>query len=89
MACPACDHPGRGYPHSCGESGTFLAAEAHAEGLVDDPVVFPVFDATVNLSLVAASEQAARGKLTGLVGAFLEDDDLTECQFTIRERVTA
>lgn len=89
MSCEACEaaRAGRdtsGLVHRCGGSGTFLAAEAHAAGEVDEIAeTWPIFATRLSFRMRGADEHMVRERLTPLVAALLEDDMVLECEFTI------
>ncbi len=84
MRCAACDHPDQGYAHSCAGSGTFLAAEAHIAGEVDEIAqAWPRFKITIGFRLRALDEQHARDKISGLAAGVLSDDDVEDAEFAI------
>lgn len=84
--CPACDGV-EGATHTCPESGTFLAAEAHDSGEIEATAeAWPSWDVTIHLHLRAPDEQAARSHLQGLMGALLDDALAVELDFALSER---
>lgn len=85
-ACPACDHPDRGYAHTCAASGTFLAAEAHDGDHVLEPAELHRFDVALRFRIAASGEQHARTILTGFVTMLLDEDAVSETEFTITEQ---
>ena len=85
VTCPACLDPTAGVPHTCPGSGTWKAAEAHAEGAVDEiEQEWPRYFVDLRFRVRALDEDLARHKLTDLVHALLEDDQVEEALFTIR-----
>ncbi len=65
--CAACR--GEGGPHTCPDSGTFLAAEAHDSGEIEATAeAWPNWEATIHLHLRAPTEQVCREHLTHLSG---------------------
>jgi hypothetical protein len=81
--CPAC----AGVPgavHSCPDSGTFLAAEAHVAGEVEEIAeAWPTWEATIHLHLKAADEHGAREHLTRLMGDLLDDALVAQLDFAL------
>jgi hypothetical protein len=81
--CPACAGVA-GARHSCPGSGTFLAAEAHVAGEVDEiAAAWPRWQATVHLRLAAPDEEAARQSLTHFVRDVMADGAVDELDFAI------
>lgn len=80
-----------GVPHTCPDSGTFLAAEAHVAGEVEEIAeAWPRWQATIHLTLAAADEPTARQHLTRLVGELLDDALVSELDFALElHEVTA
>lgn len=84
--CPACDGV-EGAAHTCPESGTFVAAEAHASGEIEELAEpWPNWDCSISLHLRAPDEQSAREHLTRLMGELLDDALAVEVAFSIMER---
>jgi hypothetical protein len=83
--CEACNGI-EGATHSCPGSGTFLAAEAHVAGEVDEIAeAWPRFEATMHLRLAAPDEETARRSLTHFVREVLEDGAVVEADFALQE----
>lgn len=83
--CPACQGV-EGAAHSCPGSGTFLAAEAHVAGEVDEIAeAWPRFQATMHLRLAAPDEETARRSLTHFVRQVLDDGTVDEADFALQE----
>jgi len=73
-----------GTPHTCPESGTFVAAEAHVAGEVEEIAeAWPDWQATIHLRLRAADEHAAREHLTRLMGDLLSDALVSQLDFAL------
>lgn len=84
MACLACQGV-QGAPHTCPESGTFVAAEAHVAGEVDEiAAAWPRWEATVHLRLAAPDEEAARQSLTHFVRDVMMDGAVDEVDFALK-----
>lgn len=83
MDCPACaGQPGAA--HTCPDSGTFLAAEAHVAGEVEEIAqAWPTWEARIGLRLRAADEGAAREHLTRLMGDLLDDALVEGLEFSM------
>lgn len=82
LDCAACR--GEGGPHTCPDSGTFLAAEAHDSGEIEAKAeAWPNWEATIHLHLRAPTEQVAREHLTHLMGELLDDALVTELDFAL------
>ena len=82
--CPACNGV-EGATHTCPDSGTFLAAEGHASGEIEELAeAWPNWQAIIHLRLRAPDEQEARKCLTGLMGALLDDALVTELDFALK-----
>ncbi len=79
--CPACaGEPGAS--HTCPDSGTFLAAEAHVAGEVEEIAApWPTWQATIQLRLKAPDEETGRAHLTRLMGELLDDALVSELDF--------
>lgn len=87
--CPACLDPSGGHQHTCPGSGTFLAAEAHVAGEVDEIAEgWPRWRATLHLDLAAPDEETARRSLTHFVRELLDDGTVVGADFALDE-VTA
>jgi hypothetical protein len=90
--CYGCDDARAGdsviRAHTCAGSGTFLAAEAHFAGEVDEIMEqWPRFGVAVNFQVRALDEAMVRDKLTALVTSILSDDQVEHSDFTIQELV--
>ena len=84
--CPACIDPNGGHVHSCAASGTFLAAEAHVAGEVDEIAeTWPRWRATLHLDLAAPDEETARRSLTHFVRDVLDDGTVMGADFALDE----
>jgi hypothetical protein len=84
--CRACIEPDGGYVHTCPGSGTFLAAEAHVAGEVDEiAATWPTFRATLHLELAAPDEETARRSLTHFVRELLDDGTVVGADFALDE----
>lgn len=82
--CLACQGT-PGAEHTCPGSGTFLAAEAHVAGEVEEiAAAWPRWQATVHLRLAAPDEEAARQSLTHFVRDVMEDGAVDELDFSIQ-----
>jgi len=90
VSCQACLGVA-GATHTCAGSGTFLAAEAHDSGEVEEQAeAWPSFQSTIHLRLRAPDERDARGALTKLMEELLDDPLVTDLDFSIqRWEVTA
>lgn len=83
--CPACQGV-EGATHTCPGSGTFLAAEAHVAGEVDEIARdWPRFQATMHLRLAAPDEETARRTLTHFVQTVFDDGSVDEADFALQE----
>lgn len=81
--CEACAGV-EGAVHTCPESGTFVAAEAHDSGEIEATAeAWPNWQATIHLHLRAPDEQVARQHLTGLMGGLLDDALVAELDFAL------
>lgn len=81
--CKACAGV-EGAIHTCPDSGTWLGAEAHDSGEIEDAAeAWPNWQATIHLHLRAPDEQVARQHLTGLMGVLLDDALVTELDFAL------
>lgn len=75
-----------GVPHTCPGSGTFVAAEAHVAGEVDEiAAAWPKWRATIGLGVLAPDEETARQHLTRLMTELLDDAVVTELDFALDE----
>lgn len=87
--CAACRAAARGenagdYVHTCPDSGTFVAAEAHVIGEVEEIAApWPNWQATIHLQLRAADEATARQHLTRLMGELLDDALVAQLDFAL------
>jgi hypothetical protein len=85
VSCRACDGV-EGVPHTCSDSGTWLAAEAHDSGELEAQAeAWPNWQATIHLHLRAPDEPEARRSLTGLMGVLLDDPYVSELDFALAE----
>lgn len=84
--CPACADPSLGIGHTCAGSGTWKAAEAHAAGAVDAiEQAWPIFQTDLQLRVRGLDEDIVRSKLRALMSQLLDDDQVIEVLFTIRQ----
>ena len=84
--CAACSDPEGGWAHTCAGSGTFIAAEAHVEGEVDEVEVWPRFDVGLSFEVAALDDDGVRVRLNQLIALLLDDDQVDKVEFTIRPR---
>jgi hypothetical protein len=81
--CAACNGT-EGVPHTCPDSGTFLAAEAHDSGEIEATAeAWPNWQATIHLHLRAADDQVARQHLTALMAVLLDDALVSGLDFAL------
>lgn len=84
MRCAACENPDGGYAHTCAGSGTFVAAEAHVAGQVDEiSADWPRFTVAINCTMRALDEHMVKDKLIPLVQALLKDDTVEQSDFSV------
>lgn len=86
MSCPACAGA-EGAAHTCGGSGTYLAAEAHGAGAVEiaEESGWPRWRVTMHLQMRRPDEASVRERLTGLVADLLDDDLVESADFALTE----
>lgn len=84
IGCQACAGV-EGATHTCGGSGTFLAAEAHGAGAVEiaEESEWPRYEVTMHLRLRQPDEDAVRARLTRMVGDLLDDDLIESADFAL------
>lgn len=84
--CEACANPGQGLTHTCPGSGTFLAAEAHVAGEVEEIAeAWPTWEVRIGLRLRAPDQDAARSHLTHLMRELLDDALVQGLDFALAE----
>lgn len=84
MRCAACEDPDGGFAHTCAGSGTYVAAEAHVAGAVDEITAdWSRYDVAVHFQIRSLDEQMVNEKLTPLVAALLSDDLIERSHFTV------
>ena len=93
VVCWACEVGRRGgdsagLVHTCPDSGTWLAAEAHDAG-EHDVASLGVYNVSLHFRIRSLDEQLARHKLTGLVSDLLDDDMVESADFFINEEIPA
>jgi len=85
VSCRACDGV-EGATHTCADSGTWLGAEAHDSGELEETAgAWPNWQATIHLHLRAPDEPEARRCLTGLMGVLLDDALVSELDFALEQ----
>lgn len=83
--CAAC-HGVEGALHTCAGSGTYVAAEAHVAGEVDEiSLDWTRFQVTLHFQVRALDESMVREKLTPLVSSLLSDDLVENADFSVVE----
>lgn len=89
LACEVAQRGGNttGLVHVCADSGTWLAAEGHAEGYDDVPSLGH-YTVSMKFRVHAPDELKAREKLSGLVAVLLDDDLVEGVEFVISEDST-
>lgn len=80
--CEACNGI-EGATHTCADSGTWLGAEAHDSGEVEQAEAWPNWRATIHLHLRAPEEHEARRALTGLMAELLDHPLVSELDFAL------
>lgn len=76
--------PGQGFAHVCAGSGTYLAAEGHEAGQVEEPSVdWPRFDVHITFQIRALDKPMVRDKLIPLVTELLKDNAVEHSNFSI------
>lgn len=76
--------PAQGYAHTCAGSGTYVAAEAHVAGQIEEiSTDWPRFDVTLHFQIRSADETMVRDKLIPLVTALLEDELVEHSDFSV------
>lgn len=90
MRCAACDDPGGGFAHTCSGSGTFLAAEAHMSGQIEEIAKdWPTWYIDLRFHMRGVDERMIREKLTPLVESLLSDELVDSSNFSIKPQIAA
>lgn len=87
--CAACKDPDSDATHTCAGSGTWKAAEAYAEDMVDAiERDWERYAIDLHFQVRAVDEPMVRSKLTGLVESLLSDDQVESADFSITQLET-